>query len=72
VVGTGAMIATTASPPDTVRRFARLTDRGEQAFRFDKFIDTAARMMVRRNQVPSDAYIDALQALHAASRPAGT
>lgn len=72
VVGTGAMIATTASPPTTVRRFAWLTDRGEQAFRFDKFIDTAARMMVRRNQVPSDAYMDALKALHAASRPADT
>jgi UDP-N-acetylglucosamine diphosphorylase/glucosamine-1-phosphate N-acetyltransferase len=72
VIGTGAMIATTASPPATVRRFAWLTDRGEQAFRLDKFIDTAARMMVRRNQVPSDEYINALTALHAASRPAGT
>jgi UDP-N-acetylglucosamine diphosphorylase/glucosamine-1-phosphate N-acetyltransferase len=72
VIGTGAMIATTASPPATVRRFAWLTDRGEQAFRLDKFIDTAARMMVRRNQVPSDEYINALKALHAASRPAGT
>ncbi len=72
VVGTGAMIATTKSPPAAVRRFAWLTDRGEQAFRLDKFIDTAARMMIRRNQVPSDAYIDALKALYAASRPSGS
>ncbi len=67
VIGTGAMIATTAAPPATVCRFAWLTDRGEQAFRLDKFIDTAARMMVRRNQVPGDAYIDALKALHASA-----
>ena len=71
VIGTGAMIATTAAPPTTVRRFAWLTDRGEQIFRLDKFIDTAARMMVRRNQVPTDVYIDALKALHAASGTAG-
>ena len=72
VVGTGAMIAVTAAPPLTVRRFGWLTDRGEQVFRIDKFIDTATRMMVRRDQVPSDAYIDALKALYAASRPTET
>ena len=72
VVGTGAMIAVTASPPPAVRRFGWLTDRGEQVFRIDKFIDTATRMMVRRDQVPSDAYIDALKALYAASRPTET
>ncbi len=73
VIGTGAMIATTASPPASIRRFAWLTDRGgEQAFKLDKFIETASRMMVRRNQVPSDAYIEALRALYTASRPVGT
>ena len=72
VVGTGAMIALTAAPPQTVRRFAWLTDRGEQVFRIEKFIETATRMMVRRDQVPSDAYIDALRALYTASRPKGT
>ena len=72
VVGTGAMIAGTAAPPPAVRRFGWLTDRGEQTFRIDKFIETATRMMVRRDQVPSDAYIDALKALYTASRPQGT
>ena len=71
VAGTGAMIATTASPPATIRRFAWLTDRGEQVFRFEKFVDTAARVMVRRNQVPSDAYVDALRSLYDSSRPHG-
>ncbi len=69
VVGTGAMIATTAAPPATVGRFAWLTDRTCQTYRLEKFIDTATRMMIRRNQVPSDVYIEALKALYAASQP---
>ncbi len=64
VVGTGAMVATTSPPPVTIRRFAWLTDRGEQVFRFEKFMDTAGRMMVRRHKVPSNAYIKALRSLH--------
>ena len=67
VIGTGALIATTAPPPTTVRRFAWLTDRGEQGFRIEKFLDTANRMMVRRDKIPSDAYIDALRALYEGS-----
>ncbi len=70
VFGTGAMIATTAAPPTTVRRFAWLTDRGEQLFRFEKFLDTASRMMVRRDKVPNRAYIAVLQALHDEARAA--
>ncbi len=66
VVGTGAMIATTAAPPATVGRFAWLTDRTSQTYRLEKFLDTVTRMMGRRNQVPSDAYIDALKALYTA------
>jgi UDP-N-acetylglucosamine diphosphorylase/glucosamine-1-phosphate N-acetyltransferase len=64
VVGTGAMIATTKPPPTTVRRFAWLTDHGERVYRFDKFMDTAAKVMTRRDQVPSRAYEEALRELH--------
>jgi UDP-N-acetylglucosamine diphosphorylase/glucosamine-1-phosphate N-acetyltransferase len=64
VVGTGAMIATTQPPPTTVRRFAWLTDKGESVFRFDKFMDTAVKVMTRRDQVPSRAYEGALRELH--------
>ncbi|MHC4414712.1 MAG: putative sugar nucleotidyl transferase [Planctomycetota bacterium] len=64
VVGTGAMIATTAPPPTTVRRFAWLTDRGEQVFRFEKFLETAGAVMARRQKAPSEAYVAALRELH--------
>ncbi len=64
VIGTGAMIATTAPPPSVVRPFAWLTDRGQQTFRFDKFMSTAATMMARRDKVPGKAYVAALEELH--------
>ena len=64
LIGTGAMIATTAAPPMVVRRFAWLTDRGEQLFRFEKFLDTAKSMMARRDREPSEAYIEAMRCLH--------
>ncbi len=64
VVGTGAMIATTMPPPRAVRRFAWLTDQGEQVYRFDRFIQTARTTMGRRDKTPSDAYVDALRSLH--------
>ncbi len=64
VVGTGAMIATTMPPPRAVRRFAWLTDQGEQVYRFDRFIQTARTTMGRRDRTPSDAYVNALRSLH--------
>ena len=64
VVGTGSMIATTKPPPAVVAPFTWLTDRGPQVFRFEKFLETAATMMARRDKVPSQAYIAALRALH--------
>jgi UDP-N-acetylglucosamine diphosphorylase/glucosamine-1-phosphate N-acetyltransferase len=67
VVGTGAMIASTAPPPTTVRRFAWLTDRDEQTFRYGKFMDSAMAMMARRGVVPSAAYAKGLEELHARS-----
>ncbi len=64
VIGTGAMIATTAPPVSPVRPFAWLTDRGQQTFRFEKFMNTAAAMMARRDKVPGKAYVAALEDLH--------
>lgn len=48
IIGTGAMIASTAPPPTTLRRFAWITDKGEARFRSDRFFETAERMMERR------------------------
>jgi len=70
LIGTGAMIATTAAPPMVVRRFAWLTDRGEQMFRFQKFLDTARSMMARRDREPSEAYIEAMSDLHKQAKAA--
>ena len=72
VLGTGAMIAMTGFPPAVVRRFAWLTDRGEQVYRFEKFLETARKMMARRDKEPGEAYVEAMRALHekATKRPA--
>ena len=70
LIGTGAMIATTAPPPMVVRPFAWLTDRGEQMFRFEKFLGTAKSMMARRDREPSEAYIQAMRDLHEQARAA--
>lgn len=64
VIGTGGMIATTAAPPTTVKRFAWLTDEGERSFRLDKFLDIAKTVMARRKITPSAAYIKSLSDLH--------
>ncbi|MCZ6613048.1 MAG: putative sugar nucleotidyl transferase [Planctomycetota bacterium] len=64
VVGTGAMIATTAPPPVVVRRFAWLTDSGEQVYRFEEFIKTARTMMARRDKELSEPYVHTLRALY--------
>ena len=64
VVGTGAMVACAAFPPACVRRFAWLTDRGEQVFRFNKFMDTAEVVMKRREREASEAYVSVLRELH--------
>ena len=53
-----------------VRPFGWLTDRGEQMFRFEKFLDTAKSMMARRDREPSEAYIQAMRDLHEQARAA--
>jgi len=65
VLGTGAMIATTAAPPTTVGRFAWLTDDGTSVYKLDRFLDAMRCVMARRNREPRDAYVAAVEALHA-------
>ncbi len=67
VIGTGAMIATTAAAPTTVKRFAWLTDEGERSFRLDKFLDIAKTVMARRKVTPSEAYLRVMGDLHASA-----
>ena len=64
VIGTGAMIATTAPPPTLVRRFAWMTDEGERTFRLDKFLETARAVMERRKVQLSETYQSAVRELH--------
>ena len=64
VLGTGAMIATTAPPPTTVPRFAWLTDEGCRQYKLEKFIEVAEAMMARRHVQPSEAYVGMLLDLH--------
>lgn len=64
VLGTGAMIASTAAPATTVKRFAWLTDSGERTFRYNKFVEVMKAMMSRRDFTPSDAYMGLLKELY--------
>jgi len=70
VFGTGAMVART-SPPTTVPPFGWLTEGAGEAqwFRWEKFLESAERMMARRDVEPSDVYLDRLRALHRAAAP---
>ncbi|MBN4060345.1 hypothetical protein JYT11_00710 [Planctomycetaceae bacterium AH-315-I19] len=56
IIGTGAMIASTAPPPEDVPPFAWLTDSGSRSYRIQKFVDVMRTVMARRNATPSDAY----------------
>lgn len=64
VLSTGAMIATTAPPPTTVRRFSWLTDKGEHLYRYAKFIEMMKAVMARRDIKPSEAYLTLIQQLY--------
>ena len=67
VIGTGAMIASAASPPTFLERFAWLTDAGVRKYRLDKFLDTARVVMERREQKLDPALEARLQSLHDAA-----
>lgn len=64
VLGTGAMIASSAPPPSTTRRFAWITDDGERPYRLEKFLEVMQTVMARRKKIPAEAYIDAVAELH--------
>ncbi|MBC03251.1 MAG: hypothetical protein CMJ34_08090 [Phycisphaerae bacterium] len=67
VIGTGAMIASTAAPPTSLGRFAWLTDEGERTHRLDKFLDTARSVMGRRDHELDPATETRLRSLHEAA-----
>ena len=67
VVGTGAMIACTAPPPECVPPFAWLTDEGAKVYRIEKFIDVARAVMARRSMDLSPAMERRLRAAFAES-----
>jgi UDP-N-acetylglucosamine diphosphorylase/glucosamine-1-phosphate N-acetyltransferase len=67
IIGTGAMIATTAPPPTTVTPFAWLTDEAGpegRTFRLEKFIEIAKTVMARRKVTPSETYLQLVRELH--------
>ena len=64
LIGSGAMIATTAAPPTTVRRFAWLTDDGERVYQFDKFVEVMRTVMARRKKSPGPSYLQAVERIH--------
>jgi len=66
VIGTGAMLATTAAPPTSVTPFSWLTDERTQSYRLNKFIEVMEAMMGRRKVKAGEAYRARLAALHAA------
>jgi hypothetical protein len=59
------MIASTAPPETTVKRFAWITDEGERSFRLDKFLEVMKTVMARRKETPGSAYVEAVKALYA-------
>jgi len=64
VIGTGAMLAATAAPPASVRRFAWLADSGEHVYQYGKFVTVMKEMMSRRGESPDEAYLALLKQLH--------
>lgn len=64
VLGTGSMIAASTPPPTCVAPFAWITDRGEQVYRIDEFIEVARTVMGRRDVHLSGAEELRLRELH--------
>jgi len=64
IIGTGAMLATTASPPTSIAPFSWLTDERSQTYRLNKFTEVMRAMMARRKMEPSTAYLAQLAELH--------
>lgn len=62
-IHTGAMVALSAIAPQCVGRFAFCTDAGTGAYRMDKFVEVARRVMARRGQEVSEALAQRLAEL---------
>ena len=71
IIGAGAMIASTAPPPPTVRRFSWITDaasgEGAPRYKLDRFLEAAQRMMSRRGVDLTPALRARITALHEGS-----
>ncbi|MEX2672770.1 MAG: putative sugar nucleotidyl transferase [Phycisphaeraceae bacterium] len=63
-LNTGAMLAVSMFPPKCVDRFAFLTDKGEQRYDLDKFIEVAEAVMQRRGQQVTGELMSRLEGLH--------
>lgn len=63
IIGTGAMVASSAPPPRETARFAWLTDESAQSYRVNKFLDVMRTSMARRSVTPSEAYEARIRAL---------
>ncbi|MFN9994132.1 MAG: hypothetical protein ACK54H_12380, partial [Phycisphaerales bacterium] len=67
VLATGGMFASTLPVNGSTQPFAWVTDAGEKRYRLDKFLEVMAAAQARRNITATDAYIDRISALFAAS-----
>lgn len=69
IIGTGAMLATTAAAPTNVAPFSWLTDERSQMYRLSKFIEVMQAVMARRKVEASAAYMARLSETHRAAVP---
>lgn len=67
IIGTGCMLASSGTVPQSVSPFTWLTDERAQHFRISKFLEVAAAAMGRRSMTMSDAERVLLEALNRAS-----
>ncbi len=63
MIGTGTMVASSAYVSGTIPAMRWVTDTGEKAYRFEKFLEVARAMMARRNLAPGNAYVEAMRGL---------
>ena len=63
IMGTGAMVASSAPTHGETARFAWLTDASAQSYRLDKFLEVMRTAMARRGVTPSEAYVARVSAL---------
>jgi UDP-N-acetylglucosamine diphosphorylase / glucose-1-phosphate thymidylyltransferase / UDP-N-acetylgalactosamine diphosphorylase / glucosamine-1-phosphate N-acetyltransferase / galactosamine-1-phosphate N-acetyltransferase len=63
IIGTGAMVATSAYTPSPTKRFAWITDAGERTYQIDKFLTVAKTVMARRDVELDKATEETLRSL---------